>query len=185
MRKRILIAALALAAILVPATAIAQTAHTPKSLRHAYLKRYHKVAREQGKRAPGRNVVNSGTASQLRRSIDTLDRMLAPAPTPQPSNGGTEVQTSAPASSSSGGGGGGGFAACIRQRENSGSYSGSDGPYSGAYQFDSSTWSAAWGGHPPTATAGEASPAQQDQAFQRWYPGHPTAWPNTGPACGG
>lgn len=147
MRKRILTAVCTFAAVAVPATAVAQVAHTPKSLRHAYLARYHKVRREQGKRAPGKNIVNSGSASQLRRSIATLDNMLAPAPAPSTSNGQTGVQQStpspaapAPATASSSGGGG-----CTGMSAESGSsgYNNNSSPgYIGCYQISADHYAA-------------------------------------------
>lgn len=73
--------------------------------------------------------------------------------------------------------------ACIRMKENSGSYgAGTSLGYFGAYQFDYTTW-VSNGGNP--ATYGNASPAEQDQVAQTtysrrgWQP-----WPNTSRLCG-
>ena len=57
---------------------------------------------------------------------------------------------------------GGSFGACVRQRENGNSYAWGTGDGGGAYQFVPSTWAQY---APPGAVYGQASAAQQDQAF--------------------
>jgi hypothetical protein len=75
-----------------------------------------------------------------------------------------------------------GIAACIRKYESGGNYRAvsKNGLYRGAYQFDYATFAAAGGHGDPAA----ASPAEQDAAFARWWPGHHSAWPRTSRMCG-
>lgn len=65
----------------------------------------------------------------------------------------------------------------IAQCESGGDYSTNTGNgFYGAYQFDQGTWQAAGGS---TATADQASPAEQDAVAQSWIDsGHRAAWPN-------
>ena len=58
------------------------------------------------------------------------------------------------------------------------------GIYSGAFQFDRSTWAEA-GGTRYSSTAGEATKAEQLRIFHAFEPAHPTRWPNTVPPCVG
>ena len=58
-----------------------------------------------------------------------------------------------------------------------------DPPYSGAYQWDASTWLAAGGGR--FGTASSATPEQQTIVFEHWESHDPTAWPVSVPDCGG
>lgn len=192
MGKSITLTASVIAVILTTAApAQADTARTlceKDKLADSYSANYYSVAKLHGKRAPGRNIRKWGLSTErksrckdLRASRDTLRRMRMPASSARLLTATTPyvppAQTAtlrAPA---------GGLAACIRGRESGDGYSTNTGNgYSGAYQFDDSTWKAAGGS---TAHAYQASPAEQDAAFARWYPGHPSAWPNTGPACGG
>lgn len=179
---------------LVVAVALAGLATTPPAMAHTTPRRTYvdvRVAVEKalGTRAPGRDIrtgvrtkhgVRAATPSDYRNATEVMRRMLprsvrrllAPAPPAQPPAGTLTMR--APA---------GGLAACIRSRESGGNYATATGNgYYGAYQFDDSTWKAAsgMGGH-----ASDYSPATQDQAFARWYAGHPSAWPVTGPACTG
>lgn len=190
MRPRIILVLVACLALAITGTSTAAKTHhrLPSKQTHTYLKLYQKVQQKKGKRAPGRNIVRYGlkggkpaTSRHIARSIVTLRNILNPPPAPAPvaastsSYAPTQVQ-------SSGGGGAGGLAACIRSHE--GGYTQSDptGTYHGGYQFDDQTWHAATGlsGH-----ASDYPPSVQDHAFQHWYPGHPGAWPVSGPACTG
>ncbi|MEZ5171570.1 MAG: transglycosylase family protein [Acidimicrobiia bacterium] len=83
------------------------------------------------------------------------------------------VSRSAPAT---GGGGAGGAAACIRQRESGGDYSINTGNgYYGAYQFNQGTWDntvrSMGRGDLAGQPASNASPADQDAAFNHLYAG--------------
>lgn len=69
---------------------------------------------------------------------------------------------------------GGSFGACVRLRENSNSYAWGTGNGGGAYQFEPATWAQF---APPGAVWGQASPAQQDQAFMNAVSaGDSSAW---------
>lgn len=185
--RKFLVVAVALAGFM----ATTHSASASPTLRQTYTWLYHQAQREQGTRAPGRNIVRWGlrnghrpTARHLRASIAVLERMVAPptiADVTIPSTAVATIATATPTAAPTTAGAGG-LAACIRQRESGGDYSTNTGNgYYGAYQFDQSTWEAAGGSGNPAS----ASPAEQDAAFQRWYAGHPSAWPVTGPACGG
>lgn len=195
MKPRITLVLVAILALAITGTSTAATSHhAPQSKqKQTYLHLYTKVQKEHGKRAPGRNIVRYGlkggkpaTSRHIARSIVTLENILHPAPPPAPAVAAVASTSSyAPTQVQSygGGGGAGGIAACIRQHENSGSYTGTDstGTYGGAYQFDQATWQAAGGtGSPATAPA-----AEQDRVFAHWWPSHHGAWPVSGPACGG
>jgi len=71
---------------------------------------------------------------------------------------------------------------CIGNRENGepGSMNPADIKPGNIFQFDQGTWEAAGGSGSPS----EASVAEQIHRFRIWEPGHPGAWPNTGPPCG-
>jgi hypothetical protein len=56
-----------------------------------------------------------------------------------------------------------------------------DGEYQGAFQWDASTWAAAGGLR--YGSASSASPADQVRVFDRYEPAHPSAWPESVPAC--
>lgn len=175
------LAACALLALAVPATA---TAAAPRKTERAkYLTMYSQVRKTQGHRAPGRQILKYGiishhhvrpaTAREVAQSIRALRALMLPymhpSRPPQPPAGVATARA-------------GGIAACIRMRESGGNYAISTGNgYYGAYQFDLSTWHAAGGSGNPA----QASPAEQDAAFARWYPGHHSAWPQTGRMCGG
>ena len=129
--------------------------------------------RRHGMKTPKGRVVTP-SARHVARSIRQLRLirlpMLSGYPPGQPPSG---IQTARAM---------GGLAACIRQHESGGNYATNTGNgYGGAYQFDLATWHAAGGQGDPAS----ASPAEQDAAFARWWPGHHGAWPVTGPACGG
>ncbi len=74
-------------------------------------------------------------------------------------------------------GGAGGDLASIRQCESGGNYSTNTGNgFTGAYQFDDSTWKAAGGS---TSSAYQASSTEQDQVARNWIAqGNRSAWPN-------
>lgn len=147
---------------------------------------YHAVVKKEGKRAPGRNIRKLGvkkpgqhtrpaTAREVAISVHALRALMHPLLAAAPPSQAPAGVQSARAGS---------FATCVGNRESgsSGSYRANTGNgYYGRYQFDQQTWQAAGG----RGRADLASPAEQDAAFARWYPGHPTAWPLTGPACGG
>lgn len=58
-----------------------------------------------------------------------------------------------------------------------------DAPYSGAFQWDASTWAAAGGLR--YGSASSASPEDQARVFDSYEPSHSGAWPESVPACGG
>lgn len=103
--KRMMLPATAAMVTLVPGVAMAK----PPTQAHAraYEHAYHQVQHKLGKRVPGRNIVKDGfsrghaaTDAETVRSLQILERMLAPAPTP------AATVTSALASGSTAGGGG-------------------------------------------------------------------------------
>jgi len=129
--------------------------------------------RRYGMRTPKGRVIDNPSATHFAKTIRQLRMirmpMLSGHPPAQPPAG---VHTARAL---------GGVAACIRQHEAGGNYATNTGNgYYGAYQFDIATWHAAGGtGNPATA-----SPAEQDAAFARWWPGHHGAWPLTSRMCG-
>jgi hypothetical protein len=176
---------LALMAMIVPGIASAKPGDPPlKRERHKYLVLYFSVRHKDGKRAPGRQILRQGvrhhgkvrpaTAKEVAASIRQLRLLLHPAMSARPpaqAPGGVLTARAV-----------GGVAACIRQHESGGNYRAVDpsGKYRGAYQFDYATFAAAGGHGDPAA----ASPAEQDAAFERWWPGHHSAWPLTSHMCG-
>lgn len=92
-----------------------------------------------------------------------------------PGGGGAEVsQNSSPSASVSGQRPSSSFQQCVQFRENSDSYAWGTGNGGGAYQFEPSTWAEY---APAGAVYGEASPAQQDQAFDNAVAaGDSSAW---------
>ncbi len=100
------------------------------------------------------------------------------APAPGPSNQSMTIASAggSPPQAVSGGGAGGNLAA-IRACESGGDYGSVDGPYRGAYQFDSQTWQSVGGSGDPAA----ASPAEQDaRAIQLQAQRGSNPWPNCG-----
>lgn len=113
------------------------------------------------------NLITAGQVLNLPGSGASQSSDQAPAaPAPDTSSTGTSDQTaSAPSSGSSAAPGS--FQSCVLSRESGGNYSAVN-PSSGAggaYQFLPSTWSSL--GMPGSPQ--DASPAQQDQAFQQLY----------------
>jgi len=106
---------------------------------------------------------------------------LAPAPAPVPGPSGRSMTIASAGGSStqagSSNGGAGGNLAAIRACESGGDYGSVDGPYRGAYQFDSQTWQSVGGSGDPAA----ASPAEQDaRAIQLQTQRGSNPWPNCG-----
>jgi hypothetical protein len=177
------------AAIVVIFATLAPAAHAAAPTHRELVKYsalYHAVRHADGPRAPGRNIrrygvrvhgkVRRATAAEVAKSIRALRALRLPYLAPaRPSQSPAGVLTARAAS--------GGLAACIAGRESGGNPSAvsPNGTYRGKYQFDRATWQAAGGTGDPAA----ASEAEQDKRFAIWYPGHHSAWPVTGPACGG
>lgn len=179
-RKFIAVTSLA-AALLVPALATAQPGDPPlKRERHKYLVLYFKVRHQEGKRAPGRQILKWGvrkhgkvhyaTAKEVARSIRQLRVLLNPLlvavpPGQSPAN----VQTAGAGSTLSA------IAAC----ESGGNPSAVDptGKYRGKYQFDYGTWAGVGGQGDPAA----ASEAEQDMRAAMLYSQRGSApWPVCG-----
>jgi hypothetical protein len=151
-----------------------------KQERRTYSALWHAVRREDGKRAPGRNIrrwgiaTDSGTrpasAREMASSIHALRNLrvpyLSPAPPSQPPSGvQTARATGAPLSS-------------IRACESGGNYATNTGNgFYGAYQFTMSTWSSVGGSGNPA----NASPAEQDQRAAMLYA---RAGASPWPVCG-
>lgn len=175
------------ASVGVPAAAVAKppTHVHQQQYRHAYAA----VAREFGKRAPGRNILRwglpggrSATDAQIVASLATLERFLSPAPspvaeTPVPASTGPQraayVAPVTPQASYSGGGYS--IPSGIVQCESGGNYSAVN-PSSGAggaYQIMPSTW-AAYGGQ---GLPQNASKSEQDRIAGEIYAKQgPSAW---------
>ena len=174
MRSTITAPLLALAAAAgLPATAQADRSDCPRKLERSYSHHWHKVANVHGKRQPGRNIRRQGMrvghgawrparCHEIRRSLRTFKRWLAPPPAPvargdrAPGWGQTSPVNT-----------GGGYAipSGIVMCESGGSYSAynpSSGAY-GAYQIIPST-AAAFG-------CDLSSPAGQDQCAGRIWRG--------------
>lgn len=180
--KRLILAAGAVVAAAAPAGAMAAIldgpapgkAPTPAHAR-AYERAYATVARERGRRAPGRNIVKAGIApgwpatdAEVVASLAVLDRMLGSGQSP----------TTSPASSSVASAGASGVPACAS--ESGTNYStgpANTNPSSGAtgrYQILPST-AAAYG-------CNLSTPAGQDACAQVIYARQgASAWVN----CGG
>jgi hypothetical protein len=171
-----------LAALLPASPALADRADCSSHLERAYSSHYHRVAGKLGKRAPGRNIrkwgvqrrkhVRDATCHELRTSLASLRRLLAP-PAPAAPAGvatGTVRGSSAPAAS-------GNLPACTWAPESGGdyaAYNASSGA-GGKYQIIPSTWRA-YGG---TGSPQTASPAEQERVAARVYAGQgPSAWTN-------
>jgi hypothetical protein len=186
--KTVMLSALtALVLVAVPAQGASHTSRTDcraKKLLTSYSAHYYAVKEMHGSRAPGRNIRRWGlkggrqsSCRQIARSMRLLRRMHFPgssllspgAPFLPPAHIASLRARS-------------GIAECIGEHESGGSYTAVDpsGTYRGKYQFDYATFAAA-GGHGDPA---RASPAEQDAAFARYWPGHHGAWPNTSRMCG-
>jgi Transglycosylase-like domain len=161
-------------AVFPAAPALADRADCSSHLEAAYSSNYHLVAKQLGKRSPGRNIRNLGvrrhktvrdaSCHELRDSLATLRALRAP----------TGGQGSG-ASAASTGGTGANLPACTWAPESGGSYNAYN-PSSGAggkYQIMPSTWRA-YGG---TGSPQTASPAEQDRVAARVYAGQgASAW---------
>lgn len=177
----------ALVLVAVPAEGALNTSRTDckaHKLLESYSAHYYAVKEMHGRRAPGRNIRRMGlkggrqsTCSQVARSLRILRRMHFPA-SKMLTPGAPFLPPAHIASLRARGG----AAECIGRYESGGSYTAVDpsGKYRGKYQFDYQTFHAAGGVGDPAA----ASPAMQDAAFARWWPGHHGAWPNTSRMCG-
>lgn len=109
------------------------------------------------------NQIIAGQQLSVPGSSGTSD----PAPAPSDQTQAAPTDQSAPAASSSGSASPGSFQSCVLNAESGGNYSAvnSSSGAGGAYQFLPSTWaSLGYSGSPQ-----DASPAQQDQAFQTLY----------------
>lgn len=176
-----LIAAFILALVASPASANSTLCYKAHGVRTAVVKKH-------GKRAPGRNICRFGlkggkpaTSRHKAQYLRALKRLNAPAP---PLLVRVAVRPfRAPAGTATASVAAGGFASCVAQHESGGNPTTDTGNgYYGKYQFDSGTWRAATG---LGGTADQYPEAVQDRAFASWYAKHPSAWPRTGPACGG
>jgi hypothetical protein len=152
----------------------------PPSAAHAraYERAYHDVARQLGRRIPGRNIVKDGVAAhrpasdaETVSSLSVLQRMLAPAPASAPTQ--APAGTSAAGAGGSAGGGAGGLPACASESgtnysTGSSNTNGSSGA-TGRYQITPST-AAGYGCNLATA-AGQDACAQtiyQHQGASAW-----------------
>lgn len=175
-----LFATLALVAAVLPVTAAGKPGDPPLHRERAkYLRLYFAVRKQEGKRAPGRQILRQGvrrhgavhpaTAKEVARSIRELRLLLHPLlvahPPAQPPAG---VETARS----------GGTLNAIGQCESGGNYATNTGNgFYGKYQFDDQTWHAMGGsGH-----ASDASPAEQDQRAAALYAQRgPSPWPVCG-----
>lgn len=180
MRKFILAATAAL--LLVPAVPA-----EAKGLKKTYSKLYTTVAKEHGKRTPGRNIVKHGVRykwvsedgkrshwdsrdakrSEVKRSVVTFKRWLAPPVAPAVPAGSATAAVYQSGGSYS-------IPREIVMCESGGDYSAVNGSNpnrpAGAYQIITSTWTGYGGGkYAPTADA--ATPAQQDEIASRIWAG--------------
>lgn len=181
MFRKTIAAALLSAILVVPSLTEAKRSDPPlKHERHKYLVLYFKVKKQEGKRAPGRQILRQGvfkhgkarpaTAKEVAQSIQQLRLLLHPLLTagtpPQPPGG---VMTSHA----------GGTLSRIAQCESGGNPRAIDpsGAYRGKYQFDYGTW-AGVGGHGDPAAASEA---EQDMRAAILYSRRgPAPWPVCG-----
>jgi hypothetical protein len=137
----------------------------PNGLAHRYETLYEKVSKLGAQ--PGRDIVKDGirrhgdaraaTADDVRRSLDTLRQMTAPAPTPV--SGSTTASGTASVTSTTSS-----LPACTWQPESGGDYNAVN-PSSGArgkYQIMPETYAANGGD-------GSWSPADQERVAQRIY----------------
>lgn len=181
MFRRTISAVLFAALLAVPVIAEAKPGDPPlKRERHKYLVLYFKVKAQEGKRAPGRQILRQGvrhkhgvrdaTAKEVARSIRQLRVLLHPllvaVPPGQPP---ASVQTAGAGSTLSA------IAAC----ESGGDPHaiGGGGAFRGKYQFTYSTWASVGGSGDPAA----ASEAEQDQRAAALYEREgPSPWPVCG-----
>jgi hypothetical protein len=170
-------------AVSVDTAAVVAPRHTScrsHGLHSRYMHLYRAVRRENGPRAPGRNIWDEGLrpgdpsrCRDVRRSAAALKRihfpgvqLLTPStPVAPPAGVPTPRATSAPL-------------AAIRQCESGGDYSTNTGNgFAGAYQFTPSTWASVGGSGSPAA----ASPAEQDRRAAMLYAREGSApWPVCG-----
>lgn len=181
--RTLVIAAALVAAICLPATASADKADCSAKLESSYTAHYNKVAKQHGKRAPGRNIRKYGvlfkkvvfetTCGELRRSNKQLKALLAapayahsvPVPPAQPPAGVQSDSTVANGGSSN--------PMVDPNCESGGNPQAVDpsGTYWGKYQFDGATW----GAYAHGAPYGSSPEWVQDQVAARVpY----DAWPN-------
>lgn len=170
MRRRLLVAAILVAAAVAPTTAIAQSGRASRQELATYSHDWWQVHLHT-RFSPGRNLRTAGdlTARDIKRSTDVLEQYIAveaalDAPPPAPatpaaapaqptqaqpaSNVADSAAASAPAPAS---------LQAIAQCESSGNPSATNGPYGGLYQFDYQTWHSVGG----TGDPASASPAEQ------------------------
>jgi hypothetical protein len=159
------------------------TFSTHGSQQKRYLRLYKQVSKREGKRAPGRNIVCYGvkhgrhlrpaTSTQVRQSMDVLQRILNPPPvatySPSASSATSSSAGSAQSTSSSGqtaqtastsgsAAPSSGLAACIVQRESSGNPQDVSGQYSGLANWSQEAWQDDGGTkYAPTPTGASAS----------------------------
>lgn len=190
MTRKFLVVAVALAGFMAMThTALARPIEATKPHRarlrlspldHRYLSLYHRVARRNGDRAPGRNIVRQGTrdgrrpsARHVASSVRVLERMLAPPPVAVSVPTARIAQTVAPAATSYSGG----MPACTWVPESGGSYTARNPSGAGGkYQIMPSTW-AAYGG--TGRNAADAPPAEQEAVARRVLAGQGLgAWVN-------
>lgn len=167
--KRFTLTASVLLAFSVPAVAQARV----PTRQHAseYAKAYRTVAREFGRRTPGRNIMRDGfnshrgaTDADVVASLAVLQRMLAPPPVVQSVS---TTSASTPASYSSSGGWV--IPSAVVQCESGGqNLAPNSASAAGYYQIIKSTW-AGYGGY---SSANEAPKSVQDaKAAQLWNGG--------------
>lgn len=172
--RKIAIAAMSMAAILLVPTSAAEaktkrTSCSNAKLVASYSANYHAVAKMHGSRAPGRNIRKWGLSESrkskcrhLAKSLRTLRGMRF--------HGSRMLRASRPrvppAQTSTLRAVGGGTLAAIRACESGGNYGTNTGNgFYGAYQFTQSTWQSVGGSGNPAA----ASPAEQDKRAAMLY----------------
>lgn len=164
MRTMLVVAAASATALLSPTDALAKrnTCENSKLLT-AYSANYHAVAKQHGRRAPGRNIRRWGLndhhksgCQHIAKSLRTLRGMrfrgntMLVASRPHVPPAGTRTLRA----------GTGGKLARIRQCESTNNYGANTGNgFYGAYQFTQSTWESVGGSGNPA----NASPAEQDK----------------------
>lgn len=106
--KRFMLPAGAALAAIAPAAAVAK-APTPAHSR-TYARAYHRVAKQMGRRVPGRNIVKDGvsanraaTDAEVLSSIGVLERMLAPTRASARTNSSASTPATTSPSTSTGG----------------------------------------------------------------------------------
>lgn len=155
----------------------------PGQFKREYKRYYVKVVHKFDTRTPGRHIVKYGvktkkgsreaTRPELKRSIRTFKRWLAPPPAPV-APGDRAPSTASVASTPHYAGGRYSIPSSIVMCESGGNYRAvnpnNPNRPAGAYQIITSTWIGAGGGkYAPTADA--ATPAQQDEIASRIWAG--------------